>query len=158
MPARATFKSVGGLNRALRKLPKAAVTQLRDASQAIATRVADDARVRAQSVGGVAALVAPTLRVGRDRVPAVKMGSSQTLPDSGDGWERERDSTNQTIGDVMWGAEFGGGRRATTRQFAPWRGSGRDAGYFLYPAIRQDEDWIEERYSEALGEALEAVR
>lgn len=158
MAARATFTSVAGLNKALKKLPKAAVAQLRDASQAIATRVADDARVRAQGVGGVAALVAPTIRVGRDRVPAVKMGSSQTLPDSGDGWERDRDSANQTIGDVMWGAEFGGGRRATTHQFAPWRGSGRGAGYFLYPAIRQDEDWIEERYSEALGEALEAVR
>ena len=158
MAARATFKSVEGLNKALRKLPKAAVTQLRDASQEIAGRVADDARARAQGLGGLAALVAPTIRAGRDRSPLVKMGNSSPLPEEGAGWEHERGGPNQTIGDAMWGAEFGGGRRPTTRQFSPWRGSGQDAGYFLYPAIRQDEPWIEERYGDALDDAMAEVR
>lgn len=37
------------------------------------------------------------------------------------------------------GAEFGGARRPTTRQFPPWRGFGRNAGYMLYPALRSLE-------------------
>jgi hypothetical protein len=158
MAARATFKSVAGLNKAMRRLPKETVSQLRDASQRIADRIAADARARAQGQSGLAAIVGPTIRAGRDRVPVVRMGGAGKLPDSGDGWERDRDGAHQTIGDAMWGAEFGGRRRPTTQQFLPWRGSGEGAGYFLWPAIREDSDWIDEQYSEALGDALEVVR
>lgn len=38
---------------------------------------------------------------------------------------------------AVFGAEFGGGARPTTRQFAPWRGKGEDAGYMLFPTIRE---------------------
>lgn len=154
-----TFYQVAGLNRALRALPKTASANLRDASQAIADKVAKDAAGAATSQGGLAAIVAPTIRSGRDRVPVVKMGSSARLPTSGDGWTRQRLGQRQTIGDVIWGAEFGGGKRPTTRQFLPWRGNDTGAGYFLWPTVRGDRDFIEKEYGDAILDAIdEAAR
>lgn len=58
------------------------------------------------------------------------------------------------------GAEFGAGHnkprptaRGTVRgwnQFRSWRGNGADAGYWLYPAIRDHTDEIVERYGDGL--------
>jgi hypothetical protein len=51
----------------------------------------------------------------------------------------------------VFGAEFGGGRRPTTRQFPPWRGSGEDAGYMLFPTIRErTAATFEERYADII--------
>jgi hypothetical protein len=102
-------------------------------------------------VGGVARLVAPSVKVGRDRVPAVKMGGSTRLPPRNG---KPRKGGRQTVGDVWAGAEFGGGARARTRQFRPHRGT---VGYFLWPAVRQDSDRIQRTYSAALDDALQAI-
>lgn len=59
------------------------------------------------------------------------------------------------------GAEFGAGqdqprvgpsgrRFLGYNQFQPWRGSGRNAGYFLYPAIRDAEQEIVDLYGDEL--------
>lgn len=146
-----TFYNVAGLNKTLRKLPKTASAELRDASQAIADKVAGDARGAATAQGGVARLVAPTIRAGRDRVPLVRMGSSARLPADG----RSRKGDRQTIGDVIWGAEFGGGARKTTQQFKPWRGNDTGAGYFLWPTVRGDRDFIEQAYGDAILDAID---
>jgi hypothetical protein len=152
-------KNVAGLNKALRQVPKEANVQLRDASVEIAANVASIASKRARSVGGVAALVAPTIKATRDRIPVVKMGSSQKLPTAGNGWtNNSRSGARQTIGDVIWGAEFGGGARPSTSQFSPWLGSGPGAGYFLYPTIRGMQRYIQDTYSEALYDALQKVK
>jgi hypothetical protein len=37
-------------------------------------------------------------------------------------------------------------------QFKPWRGSDRGAGYFLWPAIREQEDEIINRYTKLFDE------
>lgn len=64
------------------------------------------------------------------------------------------------------GAEFGADRnqrrlgrpRGTVapvtgwNQFKPWRGSDRGAGYFLWPAIREQEDEIINRYTKLFDE------
>lgn len=153
---------IAGLNKALRKLPKVASAELRDASRGIAQMVADDAQGRAKRLGGLPAIVAPTIRAASDRVPVVRMGSTGKLPTSGGSWARSRGSSGQTIGDVMWGAEFGGQRRETTSQggstmqFEPWRGV-VGGGYFLWPAVRDDSDEINARYSDALLTALRKV-
>lgn len=157
MTARKTFKTVAGLNKTLRQLPKEASAKLRDASVTIARMVAGDAAARARSVGGLAAFVAPTIKPTRDRVPKVQMGSNAKLPDAGDGWVHGRAGKRQTVGDVIWGAEFGGGGRATTQQFKPWLGNDTGAGYFLWPAVRQDSDRIDREYSQALREALQQL-
>lgn len=148
------YRNAKGLNKALRRLPKEASARIKDASADIADVIAADARGNAQALGGIAALVGPTIRVGRDRVPVVRMGGSQKLPGSGDGWEHGREGSRQTIGDVMWGAEFGA---LAHTQFQPWRGSDTGAGYFLWPAVRSRTEWIQDRYSEALDDALQAI-
>ena len=149
------YSSVAGLNKALRRLPKQASAELREASVVIARKVADQASQRASSTGGVARLVAPTLTATRDRVPVVKMGGSRRLPDHGAGWEHSRSGSRQTVGDVIWGAEFGGGKRRTTQQFLPHLGT---TGYFLWPTVRALGHDIHEEYSEALDDALQAMR
>lgn len=154
MPAKITYYSVAGLNKAIRRLPKEAKASLRDANVRIADKVAGDARSRAQSVGGVAKYVGPTIRSGRDTVPIVRMGNSSPLPLSGSGWERKsRKGDRQTVGDVIWGAEFGGGKRPTTQQFLPWRGNDTGAGYFLWPAVRDDGPFIAREFEKAVADA-----
>ena len=127
---------IPGLQKALRTLPKAASAELRDAAQEISGFVASDARGRASHLGGVARHVSGSVVARRDRVPAISLGKGDP---------------------AAFGAEFGGGRRATTQQFAPWRGSGRGAGYFLWPTIHDQNDRINERYSEALLQALRRI-
>lgn len=146
------FYGVENLNRTLRALPREASVKLRDASQVIAAKVSTDASGAARAQGGLSAIVAPTIRAGRDRVPVIRMGNSSRLPASGNGWERARGGSRQTIGDVIWGAEFGGGARPTTRQFRPHKGQ---TGYFLWPTVRGDGDFIEKAYGDALMEAVD---
>lgn len=155
MTAKATYYSVAGLNKSLRRLPKEAKVELRNGAERIARKVAADAQARAKSQGKLAAIVAPTIRSGRDTVPIVKMGSASRLPEAGGDWQRTRSGSRQTIGDVIWGAEFGGGRRAP--QFLPWRGSGDGAGYFLWPTVKADRGYIEDTYNDAMAEAEASV-
>lgn len=51
---------------------------------------------------------------------------------------------------IFFGAEFGGGGRPRTRQFAPYRAG----GHFLYPQLRDDEDRIVELFGDALDPVL----
>jgi hypothetical protein len=156
MPTKTTtYTTVAGLNKALAKLPKEASAELRTASKAIASDIAQEAQGRARGQGGVAALVAPTIKAYRDRVPTIRMGGTKKLPTEGAGWERTRDGDKQTIGDVIWGAEFGGRARSTTMQFLPHKGT---VGYFLWPTVRDRSDDMQERYSKALDDALESIR
>ena len=151
-----TYTTVAGLNKALAKLPKEASAELRTAAKEIASDIAGEAQGRARGLGGLAEVVAPTIKAARDRVPVIKMGSSAKLPKfgrtpQGGFWERTRSGSRQTIGDVIWGAEFGGGARESTRQFLPHKGQ---TGYFLWPTVRDRSDEMQDRYSEALLDAL----
>lgn len=148
------IRGIAGLNRTLNSLPKVAQARIRDASVGIAADVAQEAQQRARSgsdgVVKVARYVAPTIRATRDRVPVVRMGGTKKLPTSGNGWTHSRTGPGQTVGDVMWGAEFGSDR---SPQFSPWGGNDTSAGFVLWPSIRMDA--IEERYAEALVNACE---
>lgn len=146
MPRTLTFRRAADLNRMLRSLSREASRGIRAESRAIAGDVAAAAESRALALGGAAKVVAPSLRAVSDRVPAVRLGGSARL----------REGERQTVGDVIWGAEFGGGRRRTTRQFAPWRGNGEGAGYFLFPTVRDMEDEVLERYGDAVMRAVDA--
>lgn len=55
---------------------------------------------------------------------------------------------------AILGAEFGGGRRPTTRQFPPFRGSSRNAGYFLYLALRGEEAELDRLITGLIDKAL----
>lgn len=65
------------------------------------------------------------------------------------------------LGKLGGGAEFGaahnlprrmanGRTRRGWNQFPPWRGSGDEAGYFIWPTIRAETDRLLEVYMEAL--------
>jgi hypothetical protein len=122
--------------RACNKLGKDANRELRSAARDIAHGTAQAAQRRGLGLGGLPAIVAPTVRAGSDRVPKVMGGGAKRVG-------RRRTPAGQ----VFFGAEFGGGRRPTTRQFAPHRGQ---TGYFLWPTIRARKREDLHRYQQAL--------
>jgi len=141
-----TLSGIAGLNRALRKLPKETKATLTDASKEIAEDVAADARARAARIGRGWKHLGPTIRAEKSSKPGVKMGGSRRL--------KGRKGSRQTVGDLLWGTEFGGRGRPTTQQFLPHLGL---EGYALWPAVRGESDNTAERYSEALMSALESM-
>jgi len=150
-----SFRNVAGLNKALRGLPKEYARELSVASNEIAQKVADGAAGRARSVGGIARHVAPSIRAGKGKAPIVRMGDSTRLPESGNGWTRKRTGTGQTVGDVIWGAEFGA---KNYWQFSPWLGNRAHAGYFLWPTIREMNEETQDRYLEAVSRAHAKIK
>jgi hypothetical protein len=142
--------NIAGLRRALRALPKEAKAELTVASREIAGDIASEAQARgfalATSIGGWRYL-APTIRAGGSSVPEVKIGGAKRLPG--------RKGSRQTVGDLLWGLEFGGGARPRTRQFLPHLGT---TGYALWPVVRERSDETGERYGEALSTVLDNIK
>jgi hypothetical protein len=141
-----SYATVDGLSAALRSLGPEASKRLRDASQAIASDMAADARMKAAGIGGAMQLVAPTFVGTRDRVPALKAGGTRRIPG--------RSGDRQTVGDLLWGAEFGGRGRPRTMQFLPHLGT---TGYAFWPAVRAGADDAMADWSQALADALDAI-
>lgn len=120
------------LSKALKAIGPDAQKELKVAAKKVATFVASDARSAASSLGGVAAKTAPSIKPsGGVSGAGVSMGGP-SYPFAG-------------------GAEFGSYKYP---QFKPWRGNQSDAGYFLYPAIRQDADRIETEFTAAIDDII----
>lgn len=120
------------LSKALKEISPELRKELRLANKSVAQFVADDSRAAAYSLGGVAALVAPSIKASAGQAFAgVSFGGSE-YPMAG-------------------GAEFGSIRYP---QFQPWRGNSSDAGYFVYPSIRHDSDRIATEYTAAMDTLL----
>ena len=119
------------LQRALKKI-EGMERELSKTNKKVADVVASDARGAAASLGSTAAHVAPSLKAtARATYSAVTLGGS--------GYE------------MAPGAEFGSDR---FRQFKPWRGGGTDAGYFLWPTIRRNQDRIVTEYEKGMDDLL----
>lgn len=154
MAKKMSIAGVDGLYRALRTLPKEASVSLRDESQDIANDVANKAKSRAMGVSKMyATYVAPTIRARRDRVPVIAIGGKKKIRTS-------KGSTRQTVGDLLFGAEFGGGAFKNTRPDKGWTGSTYQflphlgtTGYALWPTIRQELPDIMDRWADALYDA-----
>jgi hypothetical protein len=130
------FEGLSQLNRDLRAIGPEAQKELKETNIAVAKTEGGRAQSAALSVGGVAAHVAPSVKGGGSTTWAgVKFGGA-AYP-------------------MAMGAEFGGQGRPTTQQFQPWRGSGGDAGYFVYPTIRRDADQIREGYASSVDKIME---
>lgn len=140
-PRRIEVEGLAEFRRDLRKLGTELPRELRKLNKSAAELVVDEARARAQSLGGVAAHVAPSLKAqAQGASAAVKLGGNR-YPMAG-------------------GAEFGAGRntpRATARgrvagwnQFPEWTGNSSDAGRFLYPAIRARQADVIELYGDGI--------
>ncbi len=126
---------VEGLNELvarLKVLEAGSEVAVRLANKEAATFVTAGARAAASALGGVAAHAAPSLKA------SAGVKSAGVALGGGDHPE-------------ALGAEFGGGRRATTQQFKPWLGH---TGYFLYPTIRRDHEKIDETYRAALDKII----
>jgi hypothetical protein len=120
------------LNRALKAIGPEAQKELKEASKTVATFVAADARSSAFSQGGVLGHIAPSIKpVGGVSGAGVAFGGA-AYPMAG-------------------GAEFGSIRY---KQFKPWRGNNSDAGYAIYPAIRQDADRIVTEFTDAVDRII----
>ena len=105
-----------------------------------------------------AAVVSRGLRARRDRIPVIKLDAGRGYP------SRSRSNRSRaaegpslrgkikkpgtvTMGDVFYGAEFGGGRRKTTRQFLRHRGR---SGYFFWHTVRENRSFIADEYGRAI--------
>lgn len=121
------------LNAALKRIGGSDLAkELTAAGRTVSEMVARDARSAALSLGGVAAHVAPSISARASRQSASVAFGGARYPMAG-------------------GAEFGSYRY---HQFKPWRGSSSDAGYFLYPSIRDDAGRIEEEYRDAVDDLI----
>lgn len=125
-------RGLAELNRTLKQLGPEVQAELKAANVEVGEMVANDARSIAYSLGSVAGKVAPSIRPTRTQNGAGIAFGGAAYPFAG-------------------GAEFGSFRY---KQFQPWRGNGEGAGYFVYPAIRQDSDEIAETYMERLDDLM----
>lgn len=123
------------LNWALRRMGPEFKSELRKTNKSVAAFVADDGRAAAYSLGGVAAHVAPSIKASAGAAFAAVAFGGPAYPMAG-------------------GAEFGA---KNFKQFKPWKGNDHTAGYFIYPAIRADQDRIQTEYTKALDDLLKRV-
>ena len=57
----------------------------------------------------------------------------------------------------MLGQEFGSHQGPHKQQFPGYRGNGSEAGYFFYPAIRDEAEKLTETYTKALDHLIKPV-
>ena len=119
--ARVEVDGLRDFNAELRRAGPGLTRHVRVANRRVAEGVAEAARDRAESLGGVARKAAPAIKAGASETTAFVRLDGARFP-----W--------------ALGAEFGSHR---FRQFEPWRGNGWtdpegiEIGYFLHPTIRE---------------------
>ena len=92
------------------------------------------------------------LRARRDRIPTIKLDHKRGFVSASR--PNRRRKTKVTMGDVFFGAEFGGRRRPTTMQFLRHRGR---QGYFFWQAVRDSKSYIAKEYSDAIDRVLKSL-
>jgi hypothetical protein len=117
---------------AFRNLPKDATVELREAAGRIAERIAVSARAAGMSSSAQSALVAPSVRVARDRVPVVQVGGAGQVG-----------RRNTPMWKILFGAEFGA---RSYRQFRRHRGA---KGYWFFSTIEGNEGQIAAEWNKA---------
>lgn len=154
---------IEGLFELLRDLEKADDrfnTEMRKASLEVAKGLAQNARRAASTVqhNRQALEASHGLQAKSDRVPTVKLNENMRFKSVNRG--RVRGSRGRmvnrkvTMGDVFFGAEFGGQARRTTKQFPPHRGKG---GYFFWPTVRNMRQQIAEEYLNTIEEVMKRL-
>jgi hypothetical protein len=119
--------------RAFKKWPDDAITEIRAAGFSIAgvvaTKIRGAARLNAQS-----ALIAPTVRAQKDRLPVIVAGGSRRVG-------RNKVPAYK----VLFGAEFGAVTLAQFRAF-------QSGGYFFFVTVDAESDYIQTEYLGAVDE------
>lgn len=136
---------------AFRKLPKDASNALRDKAGELAAKLASSAQQAGQAAGGQAAAVAQTVRVVRDRLPAIQAGGARRITRSGaKAWQ------------LLFGSEFGANGRygwyaaskyadSAGRQFPPHQGQ---QGMWFFPTVEREAPTIAKGWHEAVDEIV----
>lgn len=124
------YEGLKQLRKDLLAVDKALVKELGQAYKKIGDMIVTEASARAAGLGGVAAKSAQALASTARATDVSIRIKGETYP-------------------YALGAEFGGSQP----QFKPWRGNGPDAGYFLYPTIRDDSQKILDGFLEAFDKA-----
>lgn len=135
-------KGLDELRRELKKLDDAGlITELKDANMEAAESIIGPAQSSAARIGRMEARAAATLKASKTASVARLIFGGASAPFAG-------------------GAEYGANRnraRQTARgtvmgwnQFNPHRGGGENAGYFLWPTIRERTDDIIEMYGDSI--------
>jgi len=120
---------------AFRRLDKGASAVLRKRTLELSETLADRVRAAGAADTRQTALVAPTVRARRDRVPAIAAGGGKKVG-----------SKKARAGDLLYGTEFGMNRRtgwyalsrfrgSKARQFRPHRGR---ASYWFFKTVEEN--------------------
>lgn len=138
-----------GLLKALNDMDKEANNQLKDDVQSISAWTAGEIKQAAYShpyFPRQAAIIAPTVRANRDRIPNVTIGGS-----------KGRASGGANSGQLLFGNEFGGQRNAFGTQSAFPNGGYRfpprsprvgrgNAGYWIFPTLKALQPELTKRW------------
>ena len=135
--------------------------EMRNAAKDVADRVVEKAKVSAagQPPHGKkpgsrsqAQAVVTGLRAHHDRVPVIKLDHKRGYVSKSRSNRKRK--IKVTMGDVFFGAEFGGRRRPTTQQFLRHRGR---SGYFFWHTVRDNRDFIITEYFNAIERVLKKL-
>lgn len=124
--------------RAFRQLPKEASDELRDTAQRLAADLATDIAAAARREGRQAALMAPTVKAKRDRVPVVQAGGAKRV-----GRNRVQ------AGKLLFGSEFG----SRLPQFRPHLSGG---SYWFYDTVERQDSEIYAEWLKAADRIIQA--
>jgi hypothetical protein len=156
---------VEGLYDMLRGFSKASPffnEMIRQKSTELATELLEAQRVEAGTVSRSrqALAVMSGMKVKKDRIPSIRLQHNRLFPSKSRS-NRKRGlvqgpglTRKVTMGDVFFGAEFGGGARKTTRQFLRHRGQ---SGYFFWPVVRKKKNEIAKKYLDGITEVAEKL-
>jgi len=133
-----------------RRFGSSGMDALKDVNFRVAKLVNDRAQTRAAALGGMERLAASSMKASRAAKSARIIAGGKSAPFFG-------------------GAEFGARRNKERRlkgsertiigwnQFRDWRGNKGQAGYFLYPTIRQSRADIIQKYDDEMRDLLRDV-
>lgn len=139
--------------KAFAKMPKEASDQLRDRSVALSENLARDVAGAARAHGGQAALMAPTVKAVRDRVPAIAAGGSKRVG-------RHKTPAHA----LLFASEFGMNRKSgwyaapqyrfsRGRQYAPHVGR---HSYWFFSTVELHEPEISREWNHAADAIIRA--
>jgi hypothetical protein len=138
--------------------------EMQKAAEKVAQNVVDEAKRNAagqpkhgpnrpgSSGQSQAQAVVNGLRARRDRIPTIKLDHKRGFVSASRPNRKRR--VKVSMGDVFFGAEFGGRRRATTKQFLRHRGR---QGYFFWQAVRDKKAFINAEYTDAIERVLKKL-
>lgn len=120
--------------KAFRHLPKEATAELRDAATKVSQKIADKAKAAGRADSSPqSALVAPTVKAKRDRVPVVQAGGASRVG-------RNRVPVHK----VLFGSEFGSNRFSQFHR--PHQGR---QGAWFFPVVEDNAALIDREWNEA---------